>query len=90
MWVVKHEHHTNMKTNTVEIKAAQIVRACSFGSLVIAYAKNKWGKERGTIIEANQHAQADGALFEHFYASHRIEMEPSQSHKAYFNLVQAW
>jgi len=79
-----------MKTNTVEIKASQIVRACSFGSLVIAYAKNKWGKERGTIIDAKHHTQADSDVMAHFYGGHRIEMEPSQSHRAYFNIAQAW
>ena len=86
-------HHITMtttKSNTVEIKPSQIVRACLFGSLVIAYAKNKWGKERGTIIDAKHHSKADSELFEHFYRNHRIEMEPTELHRGYFGIAGNW
>jgi len=76
--------------STVQITPAQIVRACSFGSLVIAYAKNKWGKERGSIIDAKHHSQADSEVMAHFYRNHRIEIEPSESHTAYFNITGEW
>jgi len=85
----RNEQHDTM--NTFEISPSAIVRSCSFGSLVVAYAKNKWGKERGTVIDAKQDAQKDGGeIYSHFYRNHRIEIEPSESHKAYFSITGEW
>lgn len=90
MWqngVVSETQHTQINIMTITIQPKEIPAALSFDSHVIAVRRDRYGRERKSLLTDASSSETCQAFYTESRGFIRIDCEPSEAYLAFRNIL---